>query len=292
MSTQGFAPGYLPSELLVWVGEPSPTQAEGMDVKSFMRTAYRVGAGEDPLAPPDDRSRSLRIAVDPRTGGILALALALLCGLVVAWTASSPVSVHAVPQGGISASPDKEAGPSGSRNGGGGAEAQSGRRNIPVPDEAPAGSIGLPGESELVAASDDAVIVYVSGEVAKPGIVRLARGARVVDAVEEAGGMTGEADPNALNLARILSDGEHIVLTRPGEAVPPVAEGAPSSGPVSLSLASAEQLEQLPGIGPSLARRIIDYRDANGPFSTMEDLLNVSGIGESKLAALTDAAVP
>ncbi|MDO5724140.1 MAG: ComEA family DNA-binding protein [Flaviflexus sp.] len=258
-----------------------------MNLKSYVRTAYSTVAGDDPLEPVDDSPGTFRFAVDPKTGGILALALALLCGLVVAWTASRPATVHAVPgsarvETSVAAAEPRE----------------PGRANDPAAGPAPglspegrstAASAGRPsGESSAPGAPTE-IIVYVSGEVVSPGIVRLAEGARVVDAVDKAGGMTGAADMNALNLARVLVDGEHILVPRPGQQV--VAD-EPAAGPLSINAASAKDLEELPGIGPSLATKIVEHREANGPFTSMDDLLEVKGIGEAKLAEIAEHAVP
>jgi competence protein ComEA len=120
--------------------------------------------------------------------------------------------------------------------------------------------------------------VYVSGAVEDPGVHQLSPGARVLDALEQAGGATDNADLTALNLARRVNDEEHIVVPRQGEALPTVLSG---SSLININTASAQQLEELSGIGPVLAQAIVDYREANGDFSRLEDLMQVSGIGPS-----------
>lgn len=141
------------------------------------------------------------------------------------------------------------------------------------------------------------VFVHVSGQVRTPGLYVLAQGARVVDAVAAAGGLTEAADPAAVNLARSVVDGEQVHIPAPGEAPPAGAapggaaaggSGSASAGPLDLNTADVAALDTLPRIGPAIAQRIIDWRDQNGPFSSVEDLLAVPGIGEKLLAGLRD----
>jgi competence protein ComEA len=138
------------------------------------------------------------------------------------------------------------------------------------------------------------VIVHVIGQVARPGIVELEAGARVIDAIEAAGGLSGEADVEALNLARVLSDGEQVHVPAVGEEVRAQPAGSPegSSGPISLSRADQATLETLPGVGPALAQRIIAWRESNGPFRSVSDVLAVSGIGPATLERFADQVVP
>lgn len=130
------------------------------------------------------------------------------------------------------------------------------------------------------------VTVHVAGEVADPGLVEVAAGSRVADAVAAAGGLLAAADPTGLNLAAPVVDGQQVVVHGVGDVV---ATGAP--GPVHLNTATAADLEAVPGVGPVLAARIIEFRQSNGPFVVVEDLLDVAGIGEAKLAAMRDAVV-
>ncbi len=150
------------------------------------------------------------------------------------------------------------------------------------PDRAPL----LLQPDEVAAAAH--VTVHVSGEVASPGLVVIAADARVADAVAAAGGSTREADLAAINLAASVRDGEQIVIPPAAEAA--AAQGAVvADGRIRINRASVGELEQLPGVGPVLASRIAAYRDENGPFRTVEDLLDVPGIGEGKLATLRDS---
>ncbi|MCB6313428.1 ComEA family DNA-binding protein [Gordonibacter pamelaeae] len=147
--------------------------------------------------------------------------------------------------------------------------------------------------------------VHVGGAVAAPGVYGLAEGARVLDAVEAAGGFAEGAARDALNLARAVSDGEQVVVPSEAdiaaqEAVSAGAGGAAAGagasaaaggagGKVNINTASAAQLDTLPGVGASTAEKIVADREANGPFKTVEDLKRVSGIGDKKFAALADA---
>ncbi|WP_426325901.1 helix-hairpin-helix domain-containing protein [Microbacterium sp. E-13] len=135
--------------------------------------------------------------------------------------------------------------------------------------------------------------VHVAGAVRAPGLYVLPAGSRVVDAVAAAGGFTEEADRDAVNLARGLQDGEQLPVPREGEA-PPAAPNASTSastssnGLVDLNTADATLLETLPRIGPALAEHIIAWRDDNGGFTSIEDLLAVPGIGDKMLQSLRD----
>ncbi len=137
--------------------------------------------------------------------------------------------------------------------------------------------------------------MHVLGAVAKPGLVELASGARVVDAVAAAGGFTPDADPAGVNLARPVVDGEQLTVLAVGQVPPPVAGSAgiggssgSDDGIVHLNTADASALDTLPRIGPALAQRIIDWRDANGPFTSVDQLLEVAGIGDAVFAGLAD----
>ncbi|MET0673278.1 MAG: ComEA family DNA-binding protein [Microbacterium pygmaeum] len=132
--------------------------------------------------------------------------------------------------------------------------------------------------------------VHVSGAVNGPGLYLLHEGDRVVDAVAAAGGFAPGADEQAVNLARILSDGEQLVVPLVGQEPVGGAAAAPAAGDgrVNLNTADAGALDTLPRIGPALAQRIIDWREANGRFTSVEDLLAVPGIGDKMLESLRD----
>lgn len=156
-------------------------------------------------------------------------------------------------------------------------------------DEAVAPSSSEPETVEVKAQ----VYVYVTGAVANPGVYSLDEGLRVCDAVEAAGGLTEDADASTVNLARVLSDGEHIALPTKAEVETALAQGsaggAAASSLVNINTADASALETLSGVGSATAQAIISDREQNGPFSTIEDLMRVDGIGEKKFAKLKDS---
>jgi len=131
------------------------------------------------------------------------------------------------------------------------------------------------------------VVVEVVGKVARPAVVTLPQGARVQDALEAVGGAKAGVDTSDQNLARLLVDGEQI---RIGIDPAPVALASPSSsaggGLIDLNTASLDALQEIPGVGPVIAQRIVTYREQNGGFQTVEQLLEVSGIGESTFAQM------
>ncbi|WP_136193154.1 MULTISPECIES: ComEA family DNA-binding protein [Actinomyces] len=239
----------------------------------------RIACSTDPAEPV---RRPRRLALAPRAaiglGSVLVLfALALAARTVLV---SPPPSVSAAPATTAS---------------------QSAAPTAAVPLTDPLGSAPPtdPG-GELV--------VHVAGAVTSPGVVVLPAGARVVDAISAAGGALPDADTDQLNLARILTDGEQVRVPHQGEdasawntgagsGADAVADGADGSGQstvgagrININTAGAAELENLPGIGPALAQRIIDYRNEHGPFTSVDDLTGVSGIGAAKLEELRDRA--
>ena len=130
------------------------------------------------------------------------------------------------------------------------------------------------------------IFVHVAGSVKSPGIYQLDSGSRVYDAVLAAGGFTAKANQASVNMARALNDGEQLLVS--SSSGPQSFESAQASSLISLNQASASQLEELPGVGPALAGRMIDWRTANGGFKAKEDLLNVAGIGDKLFASVKD----
>lgn len=148
---------------------------------------------------------------------------------------------------------------------------------------------GSPGPT-IPPTATDVVVVDVEGAVRRPGVFELPTGSRVVDAVDAAGGTLRRADTTPLNLARILTDGEQVLVPTRGGGGPvsvPTVPGAPTApAQIDLNTATMEDLDALPGIGPVLAQRILDWRTANGGFTSVDQLQDVSGIGDATFADL------
>jgi competence protein ComEA len=253
-------------------GEESISSGATAGAGGWVPAAVRVAADDyarthpDPLEETDDEpapggvrrpreARRVRWSVSWRAAGAAALAVSLVVGAVVLR------SVALTP----------------------GAAAE-------LPDPAPLGTAG-PGAADgagsgpTVSAGPALVVVHVVGAVAAPGVVRLPAGSRVVDALAAAGGGTHDADLARLNLARVLVDGEQVVVPRPGDADPAPATRSPggaAAGLVDLNTASPAQLDELPGVGPVLAQRIVDRR----PFTSVDELDEVSGVGPTLLERL------
>ena len=156
----------------------------------------------------------------------------------------------------------------------------------------------VPLEPVAEAQARSLLVVHVVGEVRYPGLYRLRHGARIADAVHRAGGALRDADLAAVNLAAPLADGVQILV--PARAVAPTGSAAgsaggatrASTGPVSLSSATLEELDQLPGVGPITAQKILDYRTENGPFASVDDLDAVPGIGPTRIEQLRELVTP
>jgi competence protein ComEA len=229
---------------------------------------------------------------------VVALAAAVF-GLRVAWAQSAGSGTVIAPGGGSRAGPtgvSAGAVPVGVAGSRGSASGGSASATAPsAPSSAGPSSLGANGAAGAVV-----VVVHVVGRVRHPGVRQLPLGSRVADAVAAAGGAAAKADLSALNLARVLVDGEQVRVPAVGEAlVPPVPSGpgggggsgaGSAGGPgakVSLNTADLAGLDSLPGVGPVLARRILDWRTAHGRFTSVDELGEVSGIGEKLLAQLS-----
>lgn len=155
----------------------------------------------------------------------------------------------------------------------------------------------------LPAPTKEPIAVHVIGAVPRPGLYEFAEGARVQDAIDAAGGLLASANVGSINLAALLEDGQQLnipykvgeeptetsddnSLVLPGATEEPSSQGTEEL--ININTASLEELDSLPGIGPTIAQRIIDYREENGPFQTIEDLMNVSGIGPSTFDQIKD----
>ena len=250
-----------------------------------------------PQPPPSWRERiaELPVLVTPIrivAAVVAAVAIAVLGFLFL--RTPPPPSELILPRADASASP---AGPGGAGDGGapaGAGPTAPGSTVGPGPGGAATGTPG-PGGAGVIT-------VHAAGQVAAPGVYSVPAGARVADVVTAAGGLAAEADVDSLNLAAKVADGSRIYVPRKGEQVPaagggPVggasdptgAGGGPSGGaggPVDLNSATAEQLDTLPGVGPATAAAILTYRTRHGRFKTVTELLEVPGIGPSKLEAL------
>lgn len=179
----------------------------------------------------------------------------------------------------------------------------------------PASTFALPGEpgsppttsstpAESVLPSTPAptalpVFVHVAGAVKHPGLVELPAGSRIADAIEAAGGLTGDAQPGSVNLARIVADGEQVLVATQEAAAASAGAGQGAAGAggagsggglININTADAAGLEELPGVGPVLAQRIISDREKNGPFASIDDLDRVSGVGPAILESLAQVA--
>ncbi|MCL3860578.1 helix-hairpin-helix domain-containing protein [Actinotalea sp. K2] len=237
--------------------------------------AYTAAHGH-PLEHDDAQARvgRARWSLRPRAAVAAALVLVLL-GAAVVWRATAQVPTLVV--GESTALPA-----------------------LPVPDAPAVGDRFQDGQAGSGSGPDEQVpdvVVHVVGRVLSPGVVHLPAGSRLADALEAAGGPTPEADLAAVNLARVVTDGEQVHVPAPGEAPPVQQPAAPGAGDqateagaaLDLNTADAVQLDVLPGIGPVLAQRIVDWRAQNGPFTSVEELGEVSGIGPRLLEGLRSA---
>ena len=169
--------------------------------------------------------------------------------------------------------------------------ARTGTAQVPA-DAAPLVTAAGGEEAQATAAR---IYVHVVGAVRRPGLYRLREGSRVADAVRRAGGRTSRADIALVNLAAPLADGMQVVVPLrpfPGAAGAGSGSGSLPEARVSLASATVDQLDELPGIGPVTAQKIVDWRQTHGPFSSVEDLDQVPGIGPARVEQLQDLVTP
>lgn len=255
-------------------GEPDASgdhEEPGVDDRLAVRTAlasalatYTATHGH-PLDHGDAiEPRRVRLAVGARVAAVAVVVLVLLVAAVV-WRSWQRTPSTTLPLG-------EAAAPGVVVDGGSGPGADGEEGTGPTPEES--------------------VVVHVVGQVVAPGVVVLPAGSRVADAVDAAGGPTPDADLGAINLARVLVDGEQVVVPAPGEvtagAGAAASGGTDASGLVDLNTADVAALDELPGIGPVLAERIVAWREEHGRFTAVEELTEVSGIGPAVYARLKD----
>jgi competence protein ComEA len=239
----------------------------------------RGGWIPEPIRP--ERLRDARWTLTPRH--VLVLLAVLAIGLSwAAWTflRARPETLPATsPSIATTGSPVSQPTPG---------QTQSGTRQSP-------GASPATGPSQSSGAASPAgqplLVVYVAGKVRRPGLVRVRTGSRVADVLALAGGPLPGVDLTTLNLARQITDGEQITVGLPAQPPPTNPPGtttpsAATTDPVNLNTATVAQLDALPGVGPVLAQRILDYRTQNGPFTTIDQLQEVPGVGPKKFDSL------
>ncbi|WP_291049260.1 ComEA family DNA-binding protein [Herbiconiux sp.] len=246
---------------------------------------------EPPAQVPRGPSARVRIGVG---AAIVLVVVALVCSVLI--TALSPVGATTVVTGGGVAGATPASNPSSNPSSSISPPASASRATDAAPDAG--GTAGGPEAAGAV------ILVHLLGAVAHPGVYELAEGSRVVDAVGLAGGFTETAEQASVNLARPLADGEQVRVLAVGETVPagsagPGGAGAAAVGgggagapavtaPIDLNAATELDLDALPRIGPAMAARIVGWRTENGRFASVDDLLQVTGIGEKTLEGLRD----
>ncbi len=250
--------------------EPTPLDPAGSSLPASQESVRAAPSGRlvDRL-PATVRDGQFTVSRAAAAGLMMLALVAVTLSGSYAWRARSvPVGVGALPV----QSPASPASPASA---------------AVVSPSAPAAGAPVPSASAV-----GVVVVDVAGRVRSPGVVRLPAGSRVVDALAAAGGVRGGVDVSGLNLARVLSDGEQVLVGVEGGApsagqLPGGPAGVDPGGAVlDLNAATFDQLDTLPGVGPVLAQRIIDWRNAHGRFSAIEELQEVSGIGEARFADL------
>ncbi|MFD1719489.1 helix-hairpin-helix domain-containing protein [Georgenia deserti] len=261
----------------------------GARLRALASAAYTASAGHLEIEPEEPTAPARKRWLPTLRSALIAGAVVVVLGLTVALAAwwNAPGAPEPLP-------PPGEAAPSEARTAPGVGDEPAAEPSEPPaeqPAEQPAGEPDPTGTAGTV-------VVHVAGAVTDPGVVELDAGARVADAVERAGGATPEADLGTVNLARVLTDGEQVYVPAVGEDPPATGADTPAGGsaggsgdggeptPVNLNTAGPAELEELPGIGPALATAVLEWRETNGGFASVDDLELVSGIGPATMERL------
>lgn len=257
-------------------------------LRALTRAVYTSAVEEDPV-DADDPGRKARLAPSG----------ASTCAVIVTIIAVSLCALWRLGPSGTPA-PGGPAQSSGAAQSAG-APDEDGRSNAaqgaaPAPDGTrPSGAraAGARSGRGSQAAGASQAVVYVTGRVASPGLLTMPAGSRVGEAIEAAGGPVEGADLESLNLARVIADGEHIVVPAQGAAPAPPGAGGPEGAKcVNLNAASEQELQELDGVGPAMASRIAQYRAAHGTITSVDELDDVPGIGPALLEKIRSGACP
>lgn len=222
-----------------------------------------------------------------RLGAVVVLVTALISWVAVSWWTSGASSGEPLPEPASLAQGEEERP----------VEQPPGEESSSAADGSDRSQGGEAASDSPTAHQEASVIVHVAGAVAEPQVVELDQGARVADAVEAAGGLTGDSAAQGVNLAAEAADGSFIWVPtveelEAGAHVPPAAAEAESGSEgetaININTAAAEELEELPGVGPALAERIVSYREEHGGFGSLDELAAVSGIGPSIIENVAD----
>lgn len=293
------------------MGAPPGTEERGTAAR-HRRTGQPLIRRRDHTA---ERARRRLPFPAPPASALIGIAVLVLIGAGVIHLSGTGSAIPQEEPAGVTVTEGEAAGQEQDAADGAGADAGSDASEGADGAGAEDGADGA-GAAEPAGASASSVpaelVVHVSGAVASPGVVRLPPGARVDDALRAAGGATGEAELASVNLARPVVDGEQIHVPVPGEEPPAVAAPAPAAdappagdagagdgaaggggevgGLIDLNTASVAELDELPGVGPAIAQRIVDHREQNGPFESVDQLEEVSGIGPATLEKMRDRA--